>query len=131
MSTLQKHIRCDYYQLPIHCGYCGHRIVNEENDDEPIIEPCPHTLYVALSDGVFYLADRVVSQLQENGYEVTSSETVEGLMDVLRDDSEDPDVLPEELADIMDLTEGIVIEAHVGANPGMSTYVAYAPLEGE
>lgn len=130
MTSLQKHTRCSYYHLPIHCGYCGHRIMTGEGDAEPMLEPCPHTLYIAFSEGIEYLADRVIAQLREKGYDVPESES-DGLIEIYSDNVEDPDVHPEELADILEFGDGIVIEAVVGPPSGMSGYVAYAPLENE
>jgi len=128
--ALQKHLRHAYYHLPIHCGYCGQRILTGEDAKVPIIETCPHTLYVGHSEGLECLADRVVTQLQKMGYDLEEIET-DGLIEVYRHDVNNPDVHAEELAEILTFDDGIVIEAVVGAPSGMSTYVAYAPLENE
>ena len=104
--------------------------MSAENDTAPVIEPCPHTLYIACSEGIEYLADRVVAQLREKGYDVPESES-DGFIEVYRKDTDDPDVFPHELEDILEFADGIVIEAVVGPPSGMSGYVAYAPLENE
>lgn len=130
MKPLQKHVRRAYYYLPVHCGYCGHRILTGENDDVPVLEPCPHTLFIAHSEGIEYLAQRVVAQLRQKGYDVLEPEN-DGLIEVYRDDVDDPDVPPYELSEILEFDDGIVIEAIVGPPSGMTTYLAYSPLDGE
>jgi len=101
-----------------------------EEDAEPMITPCLHTLYVAHSEGIEYLADRVVTQMRKKGYNVPDPET-DGLIEVYNGGIEAPDVYPEELADILEFDDGIIVEAIVGAPSGMTSYVAYAPLENE
>ena len=130
MKALQKHVRRAYYHLPVHCGYCGQRILTSENDDNPVVEPCPHTLFIAHSEGIEYLADRVVTQLRQKGYDLPEREA-DGFIEVHRDDVDDPDVLPYELDRVLEFDDGIVIEAVVGPPSGLTTYIAYAPLDGE
>lgn len=45
------------YVSVIHCPFCGTEVTNEEK--APDLNPCPHTLLVATSEGFEYISERL------------------------------------------------------------------------
>ena len=66
-KELQNHTRYNYNHLPVHCGFCGHQVLDrDDSTSDP--SPCKHTLYIAHIEGFEYIADRVKNQLKDKGY---------------------------------------------------------------
>ena len=36
-----------FYYTPVHCPFCGVRVMGADPDDETRITACPHTLFIA------------------------------------------------------------------------------------
>jgi hypothetical protein len=51
----------------IHCPFCGTEVTNEEK--VPDIDTCPHTLFVATSEGFEFISERLkaIAELQSIG----------------------------------------------------------------
>lgn len=49
-----QRIELDYNGLPVHCPVCGQRVVTGGEVDEPEVDPCEHTLFVAHDEGFEY-----------------------------------------------------------------------------
>ena len=89
--------------------------------------PCKHTIFVAHSEGIEYLDERAKKQLLEKGYVIDGGE----LLEVRHANNEEENLYPDELCAALEFSDGIVIEAHVGAPSGMTSYVGFAALDGE
>lgn len=127
--NIQKHIRTAFYHLPIHCGFCGQRVLSAEDEHEPVIAACRHTLYVAHQEGYEYVSERVKDQLRGFGYEIDDADS---LISIFKPASvEDESLDPYELAETIKFPDGIEINAVVGPPSGFTTYVGFAPCEDE
>jgi hypothetical protein len=130
-KRIQSFIRSTYHYLPLHCHLCGHLILSKDDADfsseysEKLPSPCKHTLYISHSEGHEYLSDRVKTQLiykhyifeQDDFFTITNSENEE--------------LFPYELSEILEFEDGLNIESVVGAPSNMTVYVGIAPVEGE
>lgn len=125
---MQKHIRTAYYHLPIHCGFCGQRVLNTDGEEDPVIAACRHTLYVAHQEGYEFLAERVKDQLRGFGYVIDDDDP----FSIVKFTSVEEESLdPYELAETVKFPDGIEINAVVGPPSGFTTYVGFAPCEDE
>ncbi|MBL8462626.1 MAG: hypothetical protein JNL20_08910, partial [Thauera sp.] len=43
-----------YYYTPVHCPFCGVRVMGADPSDETRITACPHTLFIAHDTGFEY-----------------------------------------------------------------------------
>jgi hypothetical protein len=71
---LQRHERNRFYHLPIYCGFCGQLILSAEEDTEPVIKRCHHTLFIAHDEGFEFLSERAIAQLREKGFTISIEE---------------------------------------------------------
>jgi len=126
-NKLQVHSRSAFYHLPICCGFCGKEVIAHEEQMAEAPTPCNHTIFVAHTEGIEYLAERAKKQILDKGYVVEG----DGLLEIHLATDEEESVYPSELGEVLEFPDGIIIESHVGAPSGMSTYVGFAPLESE
>ena len=49
-----QRVELSCYDAPIHCPFCGAGILTSPSDDDWVIEPCDHTLFIAHDDGFEY-----------------------------------------------------------------------------
>jgi hypothetical protein len=126
-KQLQITTRFAYYHLPIHCGFCGHKVIDDEDSGSTGPSPCKHTLFVAHSEGIEHLAERTKAQLSEKGYVIEGDD----LLEIYLTPDEDESIDPDELSKLLEFEDGMVVEAQVGPPSGMITYVGFAPVEGE
>ena len=51
-----QRIELTNFMGPLHCPYCGQLVFRMDLavDDEAVVAPCPHTLYIASDDGFDY-----------------------------------------------------------------------------
>lgn len=47
-----------YYYYPIHCPFCGARVMGADSEDETSIDACPHTLFIAHDTAFEYRSER-------------------------------------------------------------------------
>jgi hypothetical protein len=126
-KQLQNHIRSTYYHLPVHCGFCGHKVLDrDDSTSDP--SPCIHTLYIAHVEGFEYIADRAISQLKDKGYIFNDDAFIDSIE---HESDEDKVLLPYELPETLEFQDGLNVECVVGAPSGMVVYVGFAPLDGE
>ena len=126
---MQKHIRTAFYHLPIHCGFCGQRVLSTYDEEAPVIAACRHTLYVAHEEGYEFLAERVKAQLRGLEYVI---DDVDSIISIIKSTSGEEESLdPYELAETIKFPDGIEINAVVGAPSGFTTYVGFAPCKDE
>lgn len=101
-----------YYHVPIHCPFCGQRVV-----DEGAIDPCPHTLFFCHDMGFEYRSSRFDEALGIVGIDGEDLGEEEGGYDAL--------------TDRVDLPDAIKFAAYQGPPSGYGTYVGFAPLDGD
>jgi len=126
-NKLQIHSRSAFYHLPICCGFCGHEVIAHEEKMAEGPTPCKHTLFVAHTEGIEYLDERSKKQILAKGYVIED----DGFLEIHLAGDEEESLYPFELSEALEFADGIVIESHVGAPSGMSTYVGFAPYENE
>lgn len=126
-NKLQIHSRSAFYHLPICCGFCGHQVIAHEEEMSEAPTPCKHTLFVAHTEGIEYLDERARKQIVNKGYVIEGDDFLE----IHLANDEEESLYPHELSESLEFTDGIAIEAHVGAPSSMTTYVGFAPLENE
>ncbi len=126
-KKLQNHIRSTYYHLPVHCSFCGHKVLDrDDSTSDP--SPCKHTLYITHIEGFEYIADRVKNQLKDKGYIFDEEE----FMSTIEHESDEDKVMsPYEIPNMLEFEDGLNVECVVGAPSGMIVYVGFAPLDGE
>jgi hypothetical protein len=125
---LQRHERNRFYHLPIYCGFCGQLILSAEEDSDPVIKPCLHTLFIAHDEGFEFLSERAADQLRGKGFTVSTEEG--GSIEVTPTD-EDEIAGPDEITDQLEFADGLKVAAYVGPPAGFGSYVGFAPLEDE
>jgi len=126
-NKLQVHSRSAFYHLPICCGFCGKEVIAHDEEMAEAPTPCIHTLFVAHSEGIEYLAERAKKQILDKGYVIED----DGLLEIYLATDEEESLYSSELGETLEFADGIVVESHVGAPSGMTTYVGFAPLENE
>ena len=127
-KELQNHTRYNYNHLPVHCGFCGHQVLDrDDSTSDP--SPCKHTLYIAHIEGFEYIADRVKNQLKDKGYIFDDGE--EFMSTIEHESDEDKEMSPCEIPSILEFEDGLNVECVVGAPSGMVVYIGFAPLDGE
>ena len=47
-----------YYYTPVHCPFCGTRVMGADPADETRITACPHTLFIAHDTAIEYRSPR-------------------------------------------------------------------------
>lgn len=118
-----------YYDVPLHCPYCG---TNPEGDlrDGGTAAPCAHTLFMGHDAGWIYISDRVESQLAGKGFTVERSEDLIHISKV-DDDGEEEFVTLQDLQATLSFDDGVLFEQYVGPPSGFSSFVAFAGLDTE
>jgi hypothetical protein len=127
LPKLYRTERNAHYHLPIFCSFCGHEVISTSSEDEPKIDPCKHTLFIAHDEGYEYLSDRVVEQLRAKGFEVTVDDK---MIEVEPPSDDDAHSSPDRVTDDLEFADVMKIAAYVGPPSGFGTYVGFAPQDG-
>lgn len=56
-----------FYYTPIHCPFCGVRVMGADPIDETLITACPHTLFIAHDTAFEYRSEQFDRNLSLNG----------------------------------------------------------------
>src|SRR5574343_1707323 len=56
-----------FYYTPVHCPFCGTRVMGADPVDETRITACPHTLFIAHDMAFEYRSERLDKNLCLNG----------------------------------------------------------------
>ena len=107
---LQRFERNFAYDAPVFCVYCGQKVVSFE-DDEALLSPCKHTLFIAHDEAYEYVADRVVEQLRAKGFDV---EVGDDYVEVAPPTEDDPRSSPELVTDDLEFPDGLKVASYVG-----------------
>lgn len=100
---------------PLHCPFCGERVVGWDADDSSATMPCRHTLFVA----------------HDMGFEFRSSRFDEamGLGGIEADDVDLPEAGFDGLTDHVRIDGAVKFAWYEGPPGQMGSYVGFAPLE--
>ena len=66
-NTIQRTELKTFYYTPVHCPFCGTRVMGADPVDETRITACPHTLFIAHDMAFEYRSERFDRNLSLNG----------------------------------------------------------------
>jgi hypothetical protein len=126
MTKIQRvEIRLSY-DTPIHCCFCGQRVLDLGDErDQPLIAPCDHTLFVAHDEGFEFLSERAASNLGAKGYTFHHHDS--GVFDIANADPQATD-MPDGVTDAIDIPDSVKIASYTPAPSFMGAYVGFAPV---
>ena len=122
---MQRHERNRFWDLPVHCGFCGQLVVGFSGDGS-VLKPCTHTLFIATDEGYEYVSERAILQLRNKGFTVATE--VDGRIEVTSAD-EDADDSPEAITDQLDFEDALKVACYEPMPSGHGAYVGFAPEE--
>ncbi|AKU14573.1 hypothetical protein AzCIB_4687 [Azoarcus sp. CIB] len=108
-----------YYYTPVHCPFCGTRVMGADPVDETRITACAHTLFIAHDTAFEYRSERFDRNLSLDG--LTAKEVEE------RWTREDGGV--DGLTNQVTLADAIKIAAYAPAPSAYGSYYGFAPTE--
>lgn len=108
-----------YYYTPVHCPFCGTRVIGADPVDETHITACPHTLFIAHDMALEYRSERFDRNLGLNGL---SDKEVEERW--LRESGG-----IDGLTDQVTLADAIKVAAYAPAPSAYGSYYGFAPTE--
>ncbi|MCE1240381.1 MAG: hypothetical protein LWW83_10715 [Azonexaceae bacterium] len=108
-----------YYYTPVHCPFCGTRVMGADPQDETRITACPHTLFIAHDTAFEYRSERLNSNLKLNG--LSDKEVEERWL------GEAGGV--DGLTDQVTLADAIKVAAYAPAPSAYGSYYGFAPTE--
>ncbi len=107
-----------FYYTPVHCPFCGTRVMGADPDDETRITACPHTLFIAHDTAFEYRSGRLDENLALDGipeHEVKAkwlahARGIDGFTDTVT------------------LPDAIKVAAYAPAPSAYGSYYGFAPL---
>jgi hypothetical protein len=125
MTKIQRVEIQQDYATPIHCCFCGQRVLALGNEqDPPLIAPCDHTLFVAHDEGFEFLSGRAASNLGAKGYTFHRHDS--GMFDIANVDPQ-ATVMLDGITDAIDIPDSVKIASYMPAPSFMGAYVGFAP----
>ena len=108
-----------FYYTPVHCPFCGVRVMGADPGDETRITACPHTLFIAHDTGFEYRSARLDHNLHLDGLSESEIEArwhedargIDGFTDSVR------------------LPDAIKVAAYAPAPSAYGSYYGFAPNE--
>lgn len=108
-----------FYYTPVHCPFCGTRVMGADPEDETGITACPHTLFIAHDTAFEYRSGRLDKNLDLDGLserEIEEKWTAnEGGIDAFTDQ--------------VTLADAIKVAAYAPAPSAYGSYYGFAPIE--
>ncbi len=108
-----------YYYTPIHCPFCGVRVMGADPRDETRITACPHTLFIAHDTAFEYRSARLDENLEFDGL---SEREIEAKW---RADAHGIDGLTDKVS----VADAIKVAAYAPAPSAYGSYYGFAPVE--
>jgi len=111
-------VELDCYDSPIHCIFCGKRIINlpppdtDEDTSNTTIQPCEHTLFVATDEGFEYRSGRFDEVLKKSSK-----------------GTDDDDDSYDSITDNLDISNAIKLAIYVPPPGFWGSYVGFAMPE--
>jgi hypothetical protein len=118
-SAIQRIELKTFYYTPVHCPFCGIRVMGADPVDETRITPCPHTLFIAHDTAFEYRSERLDKNLKLTGL---SPEEAEQLWQV-----EEGGI--DGLTNRITLTDAVKVAAYAPAPSAYGSYYGFAPTE--
>ena len=118
-STIQRTELKTFYYTPVHCPFCGTRVMGADPADETRITACPHTLFIAHDTAFEYRAERFDRNLSLHGL---SEKEVEERW--LREEGG-----VDGLTNQVPLADAIKVAAYAPAPSAYGSYYGFAPVE--
>ena len=108
-----------FYYTPVHCPFCGVRVMGADPDDETRITACLHTLFIAHDTAFEYRSERLDRNLHLSG--MTEQEVeAKWLADGRGIDG---------FTDTVNLADAIKVAAYAPAPSAYGSYYGFAPIE--
>lgn len=119
INAIQRTELKTHYYTPVHCPFCGTRVMGADPDDETRITACPHTLFIAHDTAIEYRSARFDRNLELDGLSDREVEErwrrerggVDGLTDRVR------------------LADAIKVAAYAPSPSAYGSYYGFAPTE--
>lgn len=108
-----------FYYTPVHCPFCGARVMGADPTDETRITACPHTLFIAHDSAFEYRSERLDNNLQLNGMSEQEIETR------WREHKRGIDGF----TDTVSLPDAIKVAAYAPAPSAYGSYYGFAPID--
>lgn len=108
-----------YYYTPVHCPFCGTRVMGADPSDETRITACPHTLFIAHDTAIEYRSERFDENLKLVGLSERELER--------RWQNEENGI--DGLTDQVTLADAIKVAAYAPAPSAYGSYYGFAPIE--
>lgn len=121
-KVIQRVELTTFYDSPIHCPFCGTRVIAYPENEEPTVSPCPHTLFIAHDMGFEYRSQRFN---QSMGFELDTDSGLDDIEDQLGDAFDGVDGLTDKVS----IVDAVKFAAYVGPPSGYGSYVGFAPVE--
>jgi len=118
-NAIQRTELRTYYYTPVHCPFCGVRVMGDDPKDETRITACPHTLFIAHDTAFEYRAERLDRNLNLNGL---SEKEVEERW--LREEGG-----IDGFTNQVTLADAIKVAAYAPAPSAYGSYYGFAPTE--
>lgn len=117
MAMIQRFELTQSYDHPIHCPFCGKKVIDyeaaEKGRSEDMLRLCDHTLFVATDEGFEYRSPRLDTNL--------------GIEGEASDDPALPDCGFDELTDRVTVPDSIKIVTYAPPPGGLGSYIGFAP----
>lgn len=117
--TIQRTELKTFYYTPVHCPFCGTRVMGADPEDETRITACAHTLFIAHDTAFEYRAERFDRNLNLNG--LSDREVEERWL------GEEGGV--DGLTNKVTLADAIKVAAYAPAPSAYGSYYGFAPIE--
>lgn len=108
-----------FYYTPVHCPFCGTRVMGADPVDETIITACAHTLFIAHDMAFEYRSERFDRNLGLNG--LNNKEIEERWLE----ETGGIDGLTNQIT----LADAIKVAAYEPGPPAYGSYYGFAPTE--
>lgn len=118
-TTIQRTELKTFYYTPVHCPFCGIRVMGADPVDETRITACPHTLFIAHDTAFEYRSTRFDANLDLSGL---SEQAVEA-----RWQAQDGGI--DGLTNQVTVADAIKVAAYAPAPSAYGSYYGFAPIE--
>lgn len=125
-DKIQRYERNTFYDHDLYCPMCGQEILKTRTEN-PKINPCEHTLFIAHDEGYEFIAARVIAQLSAKGFTIKHNQT--GFE--IESESENAIPSPDKFTDELEFPDALKVASYVGPPSGLGSYVGFAPIERE
>ncbi|NMF90978.1 hypothetical protein [Aromatoleum petrolei] len=119
LSPIQRTELRTYYYTPVHCPFCGTRVMGADPADETRITACAHTLFIAHDTAFEYRSERFDRHLDLDG--LTDEEVEE------RWSGAEGGV--DGFTNRVTLADAIKVAAYAPAPSAYGSYYGFAPTE--